>query len=164
VTLGLTQWVWTLAEAATKADGKPAGGGGNTLVLMIGVLLAVFLFMTIMGRGRKREQRSRERMLTELGRNDRVVTIGGMIGVVTDVKDDEITVKIDEASNTKIRMKKWAVRALDAKESESGGEKKACPRGGRGGGALVGLAAAGGGVWPAGPPPGNVRNRSRTES
>jgi len=39
-----------------------------------------------------------------LKKNDRVRTIGGILGVVLDVRDDEIVLKIDEANNTKIRV------------------------------------------------------------
>ena len=43
-------------------------------------------------------------MVSSLKNNDRVRTIGGIFGTVLDVRDDEIILKIDEATNTKIRV------------------------------------------------------------
>ena len=43
-------------------------------------------------------------MIQSLKKNDKVRTIGGIIGVIVDVKDDEITLKIDESNNTKIKV------------------------------------------------------------
>lgn len=48
-------------------------------------------------------------MVQSLEKNDKVRTIGGIIGTVVDIKDDEITLKVDEASNTKIRIASSAI-------------------------------------------------------
>jgi preprotein translocase subunit YajC len=43
-------------------------------------------------------------MVQALAKNDKVRTIGGIIGTVVDIKDDEVTLKIDESNNTKIKV------------------------------------------------------------
>ena len=45
-------------------------------------------------------------MLAAVKKNDRVITAGGIYGVVTNVhrEADEVTVKVDEATNTKLRL------------------------------------------------------------
>jgi len=48
-------------------------------------------------------------MVQTLGKNDRVRTIGGIIGTVVDIKDDEITLKVDESNNTKIKVAPSAI-------------------------------------------------------
>jgi preprotein translocase subunit YajC len=100
------------------------GGGGGNMILWTAVLVFIIVFFFVSSRGRKREQREREQMIQDLTRNQRVVTIGGMIGVVTDVKDDEVTIKIDEANNTKVRMKKWSVRSVVPKGGDEDDDKK----------------------------------------
>ena len=55
-------------------------------------------------RGPKKKQQKHKQMVQELKKNDRIRTIGGILGTVIDVKDDEITIKIDEANNTKIKI------------------------------------------------------------
>ena len=43
-------------------------------------------------------------MVKALGKNDRVKTIGGIIGTIVDIRDNEITLKIEESNNTKIKV------------------------------------------------------------
>jgi len=101
------QWMGTMAD------------GGFQPVFLIGIMLAVLAFMVFAGRGtQNREKKAHEQMLASLSKNDKIVTRGGMIGVVTEVKDDEVVVKVDENTNTKIRMKKWSIAGLLSKESK----------------------------------------------
>lgn len=114
-----TLWITLAQTTQPAATGKPTpkADAPSMWPLLIGVLLVFFVFTMLSGRGRKKQQKAHDKMLADMGRNDRVVTIGGLVGVIVDVKDDEVVVKIDESNNTKIRMKKWAIRAMDAKES-----------------------------------------------
>ena len=43
-------------------------------------------------------------MVQSLKKNDRVQTIGGIFGTIVDIKGDEITLKVDESNNTKIKV------------------------------------------------------------
>ncbi len=52
-----------------------------------------------------RQEAERGAKLAALKKNDRIVTVGGIYGVVTMQRDiDEVTIKVDEASNTKLRV------------------------------------------------------------
>ena len=55
-------------------------------------------------RGPKKKQQQQQKMVQSLKKNDKVRTIGGILGTVIDVKDDEVTLKIDESNNTKMRV------------------------------------------------------------
>ena len=57
-------------------------------------------------------------MVQSLRKNDRVRTIGGIIGTVVDVKDDEVTLKIDESNNTKIKILSSAIGKNMSKEEK----------------------------------------------
>ena len=57
-------------------------------------------------------------MVQTLAKNDRVRTIGGIIGTVVDIKDDEITVKIDESNNTKIKVVPSAISRNVSKDKD----------------------------------------------
>jgi len=48
-------------------------------------------------------------MVQSLKKNDKVRTIGGIIGTVVDIKEDEITLKVDESNNTKIKVASSAI-------------------------------------------------------
>lgn len=89
----------------TGAGGDKAGGGGPDLMwpLLIIMLLGMYWFLF---RPQRKEQARREAMLTAMKKNDRVLTAGGIYGVVTNVhrEANEVTIKVDETSNTKLHV------------------------------------------------------------
>jgi preprotein translocase subunit YajC len=75
----------------------------SPLMLVMFLILGVYIFL-IMFRGPKKKQQEHQKMVASLKKNDRVQTIGGILGTVLDVRDDEILLKIDEGNNTKMRF------------------------------------------------------------
>ncbi|MHC4412334.1 MAG: preprotein translocase subunit YajC [Planctomycetota bacterium] len=49
-------------------------------------------------------------------KNDKVRTIGGIIGTIVDIKGDEVTLKVDESNNTKIKVASSAIGKNVSKE------------------------------------------------
>ena len=99
-------------DLSKDGDELPPKSPYGTLILMG----AVFLFMyMMMFRGPKKKQQQHSKMVQALQKNDRVKTIGGIIGTIIDVKDDIITLKIDESNNTKIKI---TVGAISGKISQ----------------------------------------------
>lgn len=82
-------------------------GGGFPMqsILMIWVPIG-FLFWFLMIRPQQQERKRREAMLAAMKKNDRVITVGGIYGVVTNVhrEADEVTIKVDESANVKLRV------------------------------------------------------------
>ncbi len=93
----------------------PAGGSGAMQLFPFALMFAVLAFMLLSARSqKKREQRERDDMHARLGKNDRVLTVGGIIGTVMAVKDNEVVLKVDETTNTKMTFLKTAIqRVLD---------------------------------------------------
>ena len=87
-----------------------ANPGGMSMIWMILPILFLFIIMTSMG-GRK-DRKRRNAMLGTLKKRDRVQTQGGIIGVITEIKGDELVLKVDEASNTKIRFARTAIQHI----------------------------------------------------
>lgn len=114
-------------ENMTQTDGSQspdAGDGGATrqpppqwMQYLPFVLLFVLMYMFLF-RGPKKKQREHQRMVQSLKKNDRVRTIGGILGTVIDVKDDEIIVKIDESNNTKVRIAAGAISKVLSAETD----------------------------------------------
>lgn len=71
-------------------------------MIMIAMIFVILYF--VMFRGPKKRQQQQEQMIKALKKNDRVQTIGGILGTVLDVSDNEITLKVDESNNTKIKV------------------------------------------------------------
>jgi preprotein translocase subunit YajC len=89
------------------AAGGPAGGDGQSMLIGLLPFVAIFvLFYFLLIRPQRREQARRQEMLSAVKKNDRVITAGGIYGVVTNVhrEADEVTIKVDEATNTKLRV------------------------------------------------------------
>jgi preprotein translocase subunit YajC len=101
-------WICISQAAGGEAAASPGGGIIQllTLIIPIGV---IFYFLLI--RPQRKEQARRQEMLGGVKKNDRIATIGGIYGIVTNVQKDtdELTLKVDEANNTKIRISLSAV-------------------------------------------------------
>ncbi|HEY3243464.1 MAG TPA: preprotein translocase subunit YajC [Phycisphaerae bacterium] len=96
---------------------KPAGGMPPQ-VLWIGMLLFVGLYFFLMMRGNKREQQKKKDLLAGIKKNDRVMTIGGIIGTVVSVKENEVVVKVDETTNTKMTFRRGAIQKKLAEDEK----------------------------------------------
>lgn len=103
------------AGGATQA---PGGMGPNMLLILF---VPLFLLMILMSTfGARKEKKKRAEMLTALGRYDRVQTTGGLIGTIVEIKDDELVLKVDESTNTKIHFSRAAVQSILKKGSGGG--------------------------------------------
>ncbi len=101
----------------------PAGGGGppaspfgGIIMPMIFVMGAIILFSIFSNR--KQEKRRRE-LLGSIKKYDKVVTIGGLIGTVVELRDDEVVLKVDEHSSTKVRFTRSAIQSVLRPPAES---------------------------------------------
>ena len=81
--------------------------GGSQQIIFLG-LMFVLMYM-ILFRGPRKKQQQHKQMIQTLTKNDKIQTIGGIIGTVVDIRDDEITLKIDESNNTKIKILRSAI-------------------------------------------------------
>ena len=61
-------------------------------------------------RSRRRQEAKRKEMVAALKKGDKVTSVGGVIGTIIEVRPDEITVKVDENNNVRMRFAKWAIR------------------------------------------------------
>ena len=117
--------VLLLAEEAAK--GADAPFWANPLMPLF-VMAPLMIWM--MWRAKRQEQRQRENLFASLKKNDKVLTTGGMIGLIAAVKEneDEVTLKVDESSNVRIRVVKSAiVRVLSSEPAEKDGKKETAP-------------------------------------
>lgn len=114
------------ATTGTQAPGSPApqqqerpaapAGSGIMQILFIVAIFVLMYFMFI--RGPKKQQQQQQEMIRALQKNDRVRTVGGIIGTVVDVKDEYVTLKVDETTNTKIRIVPGAISKNLAPETK----------------------------------------------
>ena len=94
---------------------------GSLLTTLIPMIAVFVLFYFIFIRPQQKQQRERNQMLANLKKGDKVITIGGLHGVITDLTDERVTLKVSE--NTKGVFERSAINAnLTAQEAQE--EKK----------------------------------------
>ena len=103
-----------LAQTTTPATTRSAKPGWLELVqgpwLLFGLcFLILYVFMI---RSKKNTENQRKSMLDQLKKGDRIQTIGGILGTVVEARDDEVVLKVDESSNTKIRFARSAIHRV----------------------------------------------------
>jgi preprotein translocase subunit YajC len=97
--------------------------GGPFIWIMLGAVVLMFIFSS---RGRKKQEAKRREMIENLTKGDRIVTIGGIVGTVAEIRDDEIIVKVEDS--TRMKFARWAIRTVgeevkDDKKKNSQEEK-----------------------------------------
>jgi len=108
--------VGTDGQSTTAAPGSPDTGPAGTptrpsslLTSLLPLILIFVVMYVLLLRGPRKQQQQQKQMVQSLKKNDRVRTIGGIYGTVMDVKGDEVVLKIDEATNTKIHISTTAI-------------------------------------------------------
>lgn len=104
---------WFAQQGAT-------GGGLNMIVWMVPIFIIMYVLMI---RPQRIKEKERKEMLSKLRKNDRVVTIGGIHGTAVTVKDNEIIVKVDESSNTRLKLTRNAIaKVINQEGADTDGE------------------------------------------
>ncbi|HOD93838.1 MAG TPA: preprotein translocase subunit YajC [Clostridia bacterium] len=102
------------------AETAPETGGTNWTSLILIVVVFVVMYAVILIPQRKKDKKLKQ-MLSELKTGDVICTIGGIVGTIVNVKEDELTIETS-IERSKIRMKKWAVRNVESVEETSDAE------------------------------------------
>lgn len=113
----MSPWIALFAQAET---GQPAPGWSMWLPFVVMGLMLVMFFRTS-----ARQKKELQKALSAMKKGDKVVTSAGILGVVVSLKEneDEATLKVDETSNTRIRVLKSSVVKIVSGD-QSAGEAK----------------------------------------
>ncbi len=121
--IGLNSAFFDVLTFAQDGAAPPAGANGpaaNPLMemapLMVGGML-LFYFMIL--RPQQRERKKREETLGQLKKNDKVLTIGGIIGTVADLSNDgqRVTLRVDDG--TRIKFTRTSIQGPYSENSET---------------------------------------------
>ena len=104
--------------------GAPQGGeGGGTSSLFsflpLVAIIAIFYFLIL--RPQNKKQKETQKMLSAVKKGDRVVTIGGIHGVIQNVRESTVIVKVDE--NTKLEFNRAAIASVSSQAREEKDEE-----------------------------------------
>lgn len=105
----------TATAGATDGAGQSASSGFLSTVISIApfaIIILVFYFLMI--RPQRKQQKEQEQMRNSIEVGDQVTTIGGIVGIVRQVKDDgDIYVIETGANNDRMTIRKWAIQSKD---------------------------------------------------
>lgn len=113
----------TTGPAATgqKKDNSGGLGGMWFYVVLLGGFVLLYVWM---GRSRRKQESKRKEMLSTLKKGDKIVTIGGIIGTIIEARPDEITIKVDETNNVRMKFARWSVRGVGDEARQNPDQKK----------------------------------------
>ena len=101
----------------------PVGGSLASTVIMLAVMFAIFYFMLIRPENKRKKEAEQMRSSVKVG--DHITTIGGIIGVVVNVKDEKFVIETG-ADQVRIELAKWALSSNEtAAEAAKAEAKKA---------------------------------------
>ena len=102
--------------------GSPAGGeGGNPIMSFLPLIAIVAIFYFLILRPQSKKQKETQKMLSALKKGDRVITIGGVHGVIQSVKETTVIVKVDE--NVKLEFNRAAISSISSQAKEEKEDK-----------------------------------------
>jgi len=101
----------TVTTTSTDAgNGTPPKDPPKSPGFQLWIIAPLMIFMVIMMfSGPRKQKKERKKLEQSLEKNDRVLTIGGIYGTIVDIKDEEVTLKVDESNNTKIKITRTAI-------------------------------------------------------
>ena len=113
-----------LAEGDAAVQGTTAAGAGGILEMIIMVVIfgAIFYFMLI--RPQRKKDKAVKNMLDALKAGDRICTIGGIYGTISEIKNDTIVLKVG-GQQTPMVIARWAVRSVEDAPLENDAEPTA---------------------------------------
>ena len=83
---------------------------------LIAIILIFVVFYFLLIRPQKKAQDDHKKMLAGLKKNDEIITNGGIHGIIANVKDATITLKVDD--NVKLEIQKSCVASIRRKATE----------------------------------------------
>ena len=91
----------------------PPADPANPLTMFLPLILIFIVFYFFIIRPQKKKEDTRKSMIESVSKGDKIVTIGGVHGTVTQVDDTSVLAQVD--SNTKLRIEKNAIASLPSK-------------------------------------------------
>ncbi|MDR1863685.1 MAG: preprotein translocase subunit YajC [Treponema sp.] len=122
----MNSFLFSLLLAAPQTNGEGASGSGALVsFLPLIAIFAIFYFLII--RPQNKKQKETQKMLSALKKGDKIITLGGIHGVIQSVKETTVIVRVDE--NTKLEFSRSAVSGVESqgkeeKEDKKSGEKR----------------------------------------
>lgn len=85
-------------------DPEGGGSGFTSLIFLAAIFLVFYLFII---RPQSKKQKEIQKKVTEMKKGDKIVTSGGMVGIVSSIEDDSVMLEVDK--EVKVKLLKNAI-------------------------------------------------------
>ena len=118
----MDKFLMTLTDAAAAAgDAATTSTAGEMIGMFLPLILMFVIFYFMLIRPQKKKEKKVKDMLAALKAGDRICTIGGIYGTITNIKDDTIELAVSN-ENTKLVVARWAIRNVEEVTIENDSE------------------------------------------
>ena len=93
-----------------------ASASGSLIGSLLPFLLIIVIFYLFLIRPQNKKQKETQKMLDALKKGDKVITIGGIHGTVSSVKENTVIVKVDD--DVKLEFNRTAISSVELTEAE----------------------------------------------
>jgi len=98
----------SIAYAAEAVEGAPQV---NPLVQFMPIILMFVIFYFLLIRPQQKKQKELQTMISQLKKGDKVITTGGILGIVSSIQDDYVVLTVG-GGDTKVEILKSAIAGL----------------------------------------------------
>lgn len=103
----------------TASSGSTAAAGGSTIIMLV-VMVVIFYFLLIRPENKKKKQMDAMRSSLKVG--DKITTIGGIVGTIVHIKEDNIVIETS-ADRVRMELAKWSVSTNNTQEAQKAASK-----------------------------------------
>ncbi|MDO9464664.1 MAG: preprotein translocase subunit YajC [bacterium] len=108
--LGVLYAMGSAGGASQQGQGNPFG-----FLIMMALIFGIFYFLTI--RPQQKKQKERQEMISKVEKGDKVITSGGIYGMVVGTKEKTLVIKV--ADNVKVEFARSAVSRVEKKAEQA---------------------------------------------
>jgi preprotein translocase subunit YajC len=108
-----------LAQATTNPAATAQPNFIQQIVPLIPFIIIAIVFFWLTSGSKRKQEKTRKAMIEALKRGDRIQTVGGILGTIVSADGNEIVVKVDESTNTKMRFTRSAIFQVITEETKA---------------------------------------------
>ncbi len=104
-----------LLYSSSDGSSTSTAGSTSTYIILMVVLVAIMYFLMI--RPQRKRQKEEQEMRSSLEIGDEIVTIGGIVGRVITIREDDIVIETG-ADRNKLKIQRWAINSNITKDEQ----------------------------------------------
>lgn len=93
-------------DIAYAQGSQPGGGAGSFIVQLFPLAIIMVIFYFLLIRPQQKQRKETQEMLNNLKEGDRIITRGGLMGMVDKVEQDRGTLRIEVGNGVKLRVRR----------------------------------------------------------